>query len=184
MCTSRDTHRLRFDAAPQTDARRPVVPADACGRNGSFHDDRGRLLGLSVRSPFRCAHHGGTVIGVRRGFVFCIGAAIFGTGVWLIATEHSREAACKAATGVLPGISSSCQAIGWNYFAGFVAAAVGLIVVLFTGLMKQHELRYRGHPDRPTEFSLREIGLKRPGDPGAPDAPLSRTPAPLVNDPG
>jgi hypothetical protein len=121
---------------------------------------------------------------VRRGFVFCIGAAIFGTGVWLIATEHSREAACKAATGLLPGVSATCQAIGWDYFAGFVAAAVGLIVVLFTGLMRRHELRYRGHPDKPTEFSLRKIGLRRPGDAVAQDAPRPRTRAPLVNDSG
>jgi hypothetical protein len=93
-----------------------------------------------------------------------IGLMILAAGIWLIATEHSREAACKAATGLLPGISTSCQAIGWNYFGGFVAASLGVIVLLFGALMKHHELRYRGHADKPTEFSFRLRGKDTEGD--------------------
>jgi hypothetical protein len=86
--------------------------------------------------------------------MFIVGASILGTGIWLIATEHSREMTCKA-TGLLPGASAPCQAIGWAYFLGFVVAAAGLIVVLFTGLMKRHEHRQYAHPERPTEMALR-----------------------------
>lgn len=92
---------------------------------------------------------------MRRGVVFGIGAAILGTGVWLIATEHARDAMCKASTGLFQGTSAACQSIGWDYFLGFVAAAVGVIVMLFTGLMKRHEARGHVHGDRVTDYSLR-----------------------------
>jgi hypothetical protein len=92
---------------------------------------------------------------MRKGIVFLVGLMILAAGIWLIATEHSRQAACKATSGLLSVVSQSCQAIGWDYFGGFVAASLGVIVLLFTALMKHHELRYRGHPEKPTEFSFR-----------------------------
>lgn len=92
---------------------------------------------------------------MRRRFVFALGAVILGTGVWLISHEHARDMACKASTNVLQPASSACQAIAWDYFAGVVVTAIGVIVLLFTVLMRRHELRYRGHRDRPTEISLR-----------------------------
>lgn len=92
---------------------------------------------------------------MRRGIVFVLALATVATGVWLIATEHSRTAACNAATGQFPGLSPSCEQIGWMYFAGFVAVGFGLVAVLFTGLMSHHDRRSRARHDAPTELSLR-----------------------------
>jgi hypothetical protein len=86
--------------------------------------------------------------------VFLLGLAVFGTGIWLLATEHSKTGGCTNAGGTLSGLSSSCQAIGWAYFAGFVVAGVGLVVLLFTRLMRRHERRYHPRPAGPPELSM------------------------------
>ncbi len=95
---------------------------------------------------------------MRRGVVVLVGLAILGTGIWMIATEHTRNSACNSSIGALPGFSNSCQSVAWVYFGGFVATGLGVIVLLFAGLMKRHELRSRHRTDRPTEFSLRDVG--------------------------
>lgn len=122
---------------------------------------------------------------MRRGLVLFIGLAILATGIWMIATEHSRTAACNASFGTLgslPGFSNSCQSVAWVYFGGFVATGLGLLVLLFAGLVKRHELRYRRPADKPTEFSLRDVGADqkpqesiwlRPIGPGAGRRPPS-----------
>jgi hypothetical protein len=92
---------------------------------------------------------------MRRGVVTLAGLAVLAAGVWLVATEHGRAASCHATSGMVFGISNSCQSVGWVYFAGFAAACFGIILVGFSGLMRRHELRIRRHHDRPTEFSLR-----------------------------
>jgi hypothetical protein len=102
---------------------------------------------------------------MRRGLVFFIGVAILGTGIWLIATDHARDMSCKASTNVLQNISATCQAIGWDYFLGFVAAAAGVIVILFCGLIKRHEPRGHLQGDRPTEYSLRMHSSRPPDQP-------------------
>lgn len=93
---------------------------------------------------------------VRRSVAFVIGLGILATGVWLIATEHSRTAACTALSGPFSSASTSCQTVGWMYFGGFVVAGIGLMVLLFATLLKRHELPYRRHRHEPaTELSLR-----------------------------
>jgi hypothetical protein len=79
---------------------------------------------------------------MRRGVVFFFGLASIATGLWFIASEHSRTASCNASGGSLPGASPACQTIGWMYFAGFVIAGLGVMVLIFASLMKRHELRY------------------------------------------
>jgi hypothetical protein len=92
---------------------------------------------------------------MRRSVVFVIGLAALGTGLWLVASERTQNAACNANSSHLLGVSSSCQNVAWAYFLGFVVAGLGLIVLLFTRLMKRHELRYRGRRSSPTDLSLR-----------------------------
>jgi len=98
---------------------------------------------------------------MRRGVVFLIGLATLGTGIWLIASENSRNSLCNASSTHLLGISSSCQDVAWTYFAGFVIAGIGLVVLMFTRLMKRHELRYHARRESPTELSLRGVADPR-----------------------
>jgi hypothetical protein len=91
---------------------------------------------------------------MRRGVTFVVGLCTLATGVWLIAAEHSRTAACNAASGPFSGAAASCQTVGWMYFGGFVVAGIGLMVLLFASLLRRHELPYRRH-DSLTELSLR-----------------------------
>ena len=75
--------------------------------------------------------------------MFLLGLGFVATGLWFIASEHTRTASCKAPSTVLPGASTACQTVGWMYFAGFAIAGIGVMVLLFSSLMRRHQLRYR-----------------------------------------
>jgi hypothetical protein len=94
---------------------------------------------------------------MRRGFVFLLGLATLATGIWLIVREHATDAVCNTPQpiGSTLGTPPSCQNVAFVYFAGFVVAGAGVIVLLITWVMRRHELRYRGPSDARTDVTLR-----------------------------
>jgi hypothetical protein len=106
---------------------------------------------------------------MRRSLTLLVGLASFGSGLWLIASEPSRTAACTAgATNLVSGASNSCQSAAWIYFAGIVVVGLGIVVTGIALIMKRQEIRYRRHLDVPSDFSL---GLSRSYAPAKPVSP-------------
>jgi len=92
----------------------------------------------------------GYCVHMTRFFTAIIGFGLTGFGIWLIASEQSKNSACNAIQSKVNGtsgigISSSCLNIAWTYFGGFAILAVGVltVVVTFTMMKKLRKSRVR-----------------------------------------
>ena len=92
---------------------------------------------------------------MRRGIIAVLGLASVGLGVWLIVTEHSRNAACNSRLGFLPGLSSNCQSVSWYYLGGFALVGLGVVTVVLSMMLNRRERRHRRTRTGPTELELR-----------------------------
>jgi len=79
-----------------------------------------------------------------RKLVMLISLAIIGAGLWIIKTEHAKDAACSVHSGhtTSPSFNASCSSIITAYFAGFAIALAGSLIFIFTiAVMKRRRRR-------------------------------------------
>jgi hypothetical protein len=92
---------------------------------------------------------------MMRFFATIVGLGATGFGIWLIASEQPKNAACNVANSSvsqLPGVgsNSSCLNIAWAYFGGFAMLAVGVLtVVVALTMMKRVRKNRGGYQERP-----------------------------------
>lgn len=69
-----------------------------------------------------------------RRFVLLVSLAIIGAGLWIIKTEHAKDAACSIHNGhtTSPSFNANCPSIITSYFAGFAIVLIGSLFFLFT----------------------------------------------------
>ncbi len=92
---------------------------------------------------------------MRKASVWIAGLAFIGVGIWFIATEHTRTAACDATSGgALPHASNACQTVAWMYFLGFVLAGVGVLLLMSSTFVRRRDRRY-ARTDPRSDVSIR-----------------------------
>ncbi|MGC1420321.1 MAG: hypothetical protein WA786_09440 [Acidimicrobiales bacterium] len=86
---------------------------------------------------------------MARFFTAIIGFGLTGFGIWLIASEQTKNTACNAAQANVNGasgigMSSSCLNVTWAYFGGFAILAVGVLTIVITFAMMKRLRKNRG----------------------------------------
>ena len=74
------------------------------------------------------------------------------TGVYFIASEHSKQSVCNATEGkyIGFGMSPQCQHVVYAYFGGFILLAAGALVVVFGLLATRRAAKYRHTAKNPS----------------------------------
>jgi phage shock protein PspC (stress-responsive transcriptional regulator) len=74
--------------------------------------------------------------------VSLLGLATLGVGIWLIATQGSKNTACNASLGKQLGMGPVCSRIVFSYFGGFGLIGAGVILLGIAAiLMKRKNMR-------------------------------------------
>jgi phage shock protein PspC (stress-responsive transcriptional regulator) len=87
---------------------------------------------------------------MTRIIVFLVGLGATTYGVWIIASDNSRNTACNASHPTVGGLSSSigmgsgCLNIVWVYFLGFALLAFGLLAMVVAMSMMRKLRKRRG----------------------------------------
>ena len=79
-----------------------------------------------------------------RRFVALVSLAIIVVGVWIIKTQHAKDAACAMRNGrtTTPTYNANCSSVITSYFAGFAIALLGVLVFIFAvTVMKRRQRR-------------------------------------------
>jgi|GEM_PF-3513404 len=79
-----------------------------------------------------------------RRFVALVSLAIIVVGVWIIKTQHAKDAACAIRNGrtTTPTYNANCSSVITSYFAGFAIALLGALVFVFAvAVMKRRQRR-------------------------------------------
>jgi uncharacterized membrane protein len=88
-----------------------------------------------------------------RSIVAFLGLVVTGVGIWLIAIEQPKNAACNASHPTVSqltqtGVGTSCLNIVWSYFGGFALVALGILTVTIALAMMRKVRRKSGGPRR------------------------------------
>jgi hypothetical protein len=79
---------------------------------------------------------------MRRGLVALFGLATLGVGIWLIATQGSKNHACDASLGKQSGMGPACSHIVFSYFGGFCLIGMGVVILGISAvLMRRKSMR-------------------------------------------
>ena len=79
-----------------------------------------------------------------RRFVALVSLAIIVVGVWIIKTQHAKDAACAMLNGrtTTPTYKANCSSIITSYFAGSAIVLLGALVLMFAmATMKRRRRR-------------------------------------------
>ena len=78
-----------------------------------------------------------------RRFVALVSLAIIVVGVWIIKTQHAKDAACGFRNGrATPTYNANCSSVITSYFTGFAIALLGALVFVFAvAVMKRRQRR-------------------------------------------
>jgi hypothetical protein len=76
--------------------------------------------------------------------VALVSLAIIVVGVWIIKTQHAKDAVCAMRNGgtTSPTYNANCSSVITSYFAGFAIALLGFLVFVFAvAVMKRRQRR-------------------------------------------
>jgi hypothetical protein len=90
---------------------------------------------------------------MMRSIVAFLGLVATGVGIWLIAIEQPKNAACDASHPTINqltqvGVGTSCLNIVWSYFGGFALVAFGILTLTVALVMMRKLRRKKSGPRR------------------------------------